>query len=67
MWASPKGNSNQDNKPTYGMTSPLNITLPKPIDLKKTTELTDILSLYDVIETDEELNHRYVLRIIILS
>ena len=59
MWSTPSTeNQNVKNGQTYGMTSAISVAPPKPIDIQKTKELEEILTLYDVTETDEELNHR---------
>jgi poly(A) polymerase len=40
------------------MTSAISMAMPKPLDLQKTTELSEALIPHAVSETDEELNHR---------
>lgn len=58
MWSSPNNDKGIKNGQTYGMTSAISTALPKPIDIQRTKELEETLLLYDVTETDEELNHR---------
>ena len=47
----------QKNYP--GVTSPISLDLPKPIDIKLTNKLEETLRPYGVFESDEELAHRY--------
>lgn len=61
MWSTSNNDKGIKNGQTYGMTSAISTALPKPIDIQRTKELEETLLLYDVTETDEELNHRYVL------
>lgn len=49
------------NLRTLGMTSAISVAGPKQIDYQRTTELQEVLKPYNVFETDEELNHRYLL------
>ena len=46
----------QKNYP--GVTSPISLDLPKPIDIKLTNKLEETLRPYGVFESDEELAHR---------
>lgn len=46
----------QKNYP--GVTSPISLDLPKPIDVKLTNKLEETLRPYGVFESDEELAHR---------
>ncbi|XP_065199596.1 poly(A) polymerase type 3 isoform X1 [Planococcus citri] len=60
MWSkssTEKQDSPQNGK-TLGMTSPISLAEPKPIDLQLTKELDEALAEFDVTESDEELNHR---------
>lgn len=59
MWSTPADKSVQNGQ-TYGMTSAISTAFPKPVDLQLTKEMEDVLTLFDVTETDEELNHRYL-------
>ena len=45
---------------TLGMTSAISLAGPKALDHQRTAELQEVLKPYNVFETDEELNHRYV-------
>lgn len=49
---------NQQQQRTLGLTSAITLAGPKPIDYQKTNELTETLKPYNVMETEEELNHR---------
>lgn len=59
---SPQQNSggSSDGTPTkfYGVTSPINLTQPTPVDLKLTTSLEESLRSMDMYESDEERNKR---------
>ncbi|KAG5680694.1 hypothetical protein PVAND_010185 [Polypedilum vanderplanki] len=41
-----------------GMTSAISLAMPKPEDLKRTSDLEGTLKPYNVFETEQELNHR---------
>lgn len=41
-----------------GVTSPINLDLPKPLDLKLTAKLEETMRPYGVFESEEELAHR---------
>lgn len=41
-----------------GVTSPINLDLPKPLDLKLTEKLEETMRPYGVFESEEELAHR---------
>ncbi|CAH1388685.1 unnamed protein product [Nezara viridula] len=49
---------NQQQQRTLGLTSAITLAGPKPIDYQKTNELVETLKPYNVMETEEELNHR---------
>nr|XP_024215735.1 poly(A) polymerase type 3-like isoform X2 [Halyomorpha halys] len=48
----------QQQQRTLGLTSAITLAGPKPIDYQKTNELIETLKPYNVMETEEELNHR---------
>lgn len=50
----------QQQQRTLGMTSAITLAGPKPIDVLRTKELEDALKPYNVMETEQELNHRSV-------
>lgn len=52
--------ANNNNQKTLGLTSAITLAGPKMIDMTRTKELQEALKPYGVMETDEELNHRYV-------
>ncbi len=60
MWASNSGKPDENGTMLYGMTSPITTATPKPIDISRNRELEEVLASYDVTETEDELNHRYV-------
>lgn len=43
-----------------GMTPPISLDEPTPSDLERTRELKEYLRMYDMYETDSELNKRLV-------
>jgi len=45
----------------YGITSPISLAGPKPIDEELTTSLEDTLKEYGVFETQDEIQHRMVI------
>lgn len=62
MWtneANKQQNATENDKPkTFGMTSAISLSGPKPEDLLKTIELKESLEPFDAFETEAELNHR---------
>jgi poly(A) polymerase len=63
FWSTPTGQNAQSQQilnqaRNLGMTSAISMAMPKPLDLQKTTELSEALIPHGVSETDEELNHR---------
>lgn len=42
-----------------GITSPISLEGPKPVDLKLTTKLEETMRPFGVFESEEELAHRY--------
>lgn len=56
-----KNNKSNDSLITLGLTSAISVAPPKPIDLVRTMELKRTLSVFDVFETDKELNHRMLI------
>lgn len=59
MWpSSANDNKEQANGQTYGMTSPISTSPPKPIDEERTKELEKVLIAYGVTESEDELYHR---------
>lgn len=52
-------NSTENDKPkTFGMTSAISLSGPKPEDIQRTVELQKSLEPFDAFETEAELNHR---------
>jgi poly(A) polymerase len=64
FWATPPNHMSSQNANqarNLGMTSAISLAMPRPNDIQKTKELDEALKPHGVSETDEELNHRYVL------
>ena len=49
-----------------GITSPISLEGPKPVDVKLSQKLAEVLKPFGVFESDEELTHRYASQSLIL-
>lgn len=61
MWPSqmpPQQHQQQQASRALGMTSPISLAPPKPIDIEKTKELHEALIPHNIFESDAELNIR---------
>lgn len=56
----PQQKTQQPQSRTLGLTSAITLAGPKPIDVLRTNELLEALKPYNVMESEEELNHRSV-------
>ncbi|KAK9510070.1 hypothetical protein O3M35_004933 [Rhynocoris fuscipes] len=54
----PQPSQQQQQARTLGLTSAITLAGPKPIDILRTNELLEALKPYNVMESEEELNHR---------
>lgn len=43
-----------------GITAPISLEGPKPVDLKMTKKLEETMKPFGVFESEDELNHRFV-------
>ncbi|KAK9510071.1 hypothetical protein O3M35_004933 [Rhynocoris fuscipes] len=57
----PQPSQQQQQARTLGLTSAITLAGPKPIDILRTNELLEALKPYNVMESEEELNHSFKL------
>lgn len=62
MWSPQSQNMSQQQQWTLGMTSAISMAGPKDIDLTRTDELMETLENYNMSVSEEELNHRQVVK-----
>ena len=53
-----KSEATEDGKRTLGMTAPISLSQPDPVDIERTKELIQAMEPHNVFETEAELNHR---------